>query len=185
MDIGAAWHQRSSWARVHSLSCHRKPGFSTVEFCGQIPWIWHVLAGFTVNAICCLALSLSQGGFFDRFSNLLLTGTSPKSCLGATSDLDEFFKTCQIFVDNRMPLQKFLRRVPSISPNSKIPEIVILRNHKTSFFKWKYKKGSRKFCLCHNHLKIMGDACVMKFFWKKSHIVGKFPTWGTFGLPLI
>ena len=51
-------------------------------------------------------VSLFRGAAsFTVFPYFLLTGTSPKSCLGATSDLNEYFKKRQNFVDYRMPLQ--------------------------------------------------------------------------------
>ena len=49
-------------------------------------------------------LALSRGGFFDRLSTLLLTGTSPNQVHAATSDLNEVFEKCQKFLDSRMPL---------------------------------------------------------------------------------
>ena len=55
-------------------------------------------------SVVSLSLSLVAASL-TVFQHFLLTGTSPKSCLGATSDFNEVFKKCQIFVDNRMPLQ--------------------------------------------------------------------------------
>ena len=62
------------------------------DFCEQTPCFLFALAGFTVYTRD--RLNLFRGASsFTVFQHFLLTGTSPKSCLGATSVLnDEFFK---------------------------------------------------------------------------------------------
>ena len=58
----------------------------SMAFCGPTPWFLLVFVCFT----------LFEHASFTVFQHILLTGTSLKSCLGATSDLNEFFKKCQI-----------------------------------------------------------------------------------------
>ena len=62
-----------------------------LDFYGQIPWFLFALAGFTVYTCDRLAL-FRRAAFFAVFQHFLRTGTSPKSCLGATSVLNEFLK---------------------------------------------------------------------------------------------
>ena len=97
VDNGAACTSaravHNPWARAQSSGCHGTSGFGTAKL-GFLP------ANTVISACSCLfhhqysrsSRSFSRGGFLDRLSTLLLTGTSPKSCLGFTSILNEFFK---------------------------------------------------------------------------------------------
>ena len=118
VGVWAAWHQRSSWARppgtgtaIFKLSCYI-PGQSckTMISAGKhrgfslfavffLPFT--CLSRFFHSLSLSLSLSLSRGASLSVSLCFLLTGTWPKSCLGATSVLNEFF---QNFVDHRMPL---------------------------------------------------------------------------------
>ena len=69
----------------------------------QTSWFLSILAVFFVFARVRHALSRGAASF-TVFLHFLLTGTGPKSCLGATSVLNEIFKVCQKFVDHWMPL---------------------------------------------------------------------------------
>ena len=62
-----------------------------LNFCGQTPWFLFALASFTVYTCVRLAL-FRRAASLTVFQHFLLTCTSPKSCLIATSVLNEFFK---------------------------------------------------------------------------------------------
>ena len=62
-----------------------------MDFCGQTPWFWLAFVCFTVNTRDRFALFRGAASFFV-IQHFLLTGTSIKSCLGATSVLNDFFK---------------------------------------------------------------------------------------------
>ena len=62
-----------------------------LDFCGQTPCFLLAFASFTVYTCDRLALFLGAASF-TVFQHFLLTGTSPKSCLGAKSVLNELFK---------------------------------------------------------------------------------------------
>ena len=112
MDNGATWHQHSSWvqplARVQSLSCHDISWFSTAK-----TWISageHRGSGlFLFGSLSILGdcFALSRGGFFYRLSTLSADRYYAKTMFGC---LNEFFKKCQNFDDNGMPLQMIWKR---------------------------------------------------------------------------
>ena len=97
LGVWAAWHQRSSWAhpraRIQSSGCHAVLRFSpaktmisadnTVDLLILVVFLVFLRAR---HVLSCGAASLSV------FVHFLLTGTWPKSCLGATSVLNEFFR---------------------------------------------------------------------------------------------
>ena len=72
------------------------------DFSRQTPWFL-ILDVFSVLVRARHALFRGAASF-TVFLNFLLTGTWPKSSLGATSVLNEIFKFCRKFVDHRMPL---------------------------------------------------------------------------------
>ena len=76
------------WARVQSSGCHDYSAFSTAE-------TW--LSADQYRGFCSFLFvpRFFEHASFTGFQHFLLTGTSLKSCLGATSDLNEFFKKCQ------------------------------------------------------------------------------------------
>ena len=76
------------------------------NFSRQKPWIQPICFLLDILRAChtFFARSLSRGASLFVSLCFLLTGTWPKSCLGATSVLNEVFKMCQNFVDHGMPL---------------------------------------------------------------------------------
>ena len=103
VGIWAAWHQRSSWAQppgtgtVFRLSCCFPVQFcKNHDFSRQTPWFLSILAVFAISLRVRHALSRGAASF-TVFLHFLLTRTWPKSCLSATSVLNEFFKMMSNF----------------------------------------------------------------------------------------
>ena len=98
VGVWAAWHQRLSWAQppgtdtVFRLSCCcLVQSCKIYESSRETPWILLISAVFFVFLRARHVLSRGAASL-TVFSHFLLTGTWPKSCLGATSVLNKFYK---------------------------------------------------------------------------------------------
>ena len=69
----------------------RGSALQNLDLCVESPWFLFAFADFSVYTRICLAL-FREAAFLTVFQHFLLTDSSPKSCLGATSVSNKFFE---------------------------------------------------------------------------------------------